>query len=327
MKKIGYLAIVILVIVIAIMANDWLKAESDMLNVKMLADSGIDNSIPNGVDYAGNILLENTGNRPIEFERIVAGFYLEGEHGIFLPLKMSDQEDLKLDPGELMFLLFGSKEYMELKRVSKASGSKIIFFLIIMKESKPIDGKAYITDVSFMDKTLEKNSKSMLFETEKVDADYLLTIPFYYSQYVVYPSDSPMLDIRCEVTYERFSIMSEGPEYLMNITIMNMAKDPVSFDKVSISYIDLKPGPAAVYHIGQVTLEFSQAWNFKVKTYDLWNYQENAKRSGKQFVTMRLSLENNDESASGNYYAGLPPLSVMEANNGQSQTIILKNAN
>lgn len=108
--------------------------------------------------YYADIKIINTGNRPVEFQKIAGGFYVGKKEvqyvggGWILP------------PGKSMSFAsdFGSEGFFALKRKADSSGEKIKFSFKIIKDIKSLDGRTYIADVPDMSKIITANAEQKL---------------------------------------------------------------------------------------------------------------------------------------------------------------------
>ncbi len=108
--------------------------------------------------YYADIKITNTGNQPVEFQKIAGGFYVGKEEVQYVGGGWG------LLPGDSMSFAsdFGSENFFALKRKSESSGEKIKFSFKIIKDIRSLDGKTYIVDVPDMSKIITANADQKL---------------------------------------------------------------------------------------------------------------------------------------------------------------------
>ena len=131
----------------------------------------------------------------------------------------------------------------------------------------------------------------------------------------------PQFALVGQVTYIEFSAMSEGPEYSITLTIQNVAQNPVAFNKIVAKYDDQIRPITVETNIYPTTLNYGEAIQPTIETYDLRGMQDNVEKAGKKTIVIHVRLNNGDEDVSGDYEASLPPLSYMEKFSDQSHQI------
>ncbi|MFZ2970640.1 MAG: hypothetical protein WA063_05820 [Minisyncoccia bacterium] len=114
------------------------------------------------------------------------------------------------------------------------------------------------------------------------------------------------------VTYQNYSIMSNGPEYSIDLLIQSATNKPVTFNKIVAKYYDQGSPKTIEDNIYPVTLEYGQAVKPNIKTSYLADMQDRVERTGKKTVVIYIQLKNGEENVGGEYSASLPPLSYME---------------
>lgn len=124
--------------------------------------------------------------------------------------------------------------------------------------------------------------------------------------------NEPTFIMRGTVTYEGYSAMSSGPEYSIDLLIQSVTNHPVSFNKIVAKYNDQGPEKTVESNINRVTLNYGQAVEPKIETYNLRRMQDNVEAAGKKTIVIHIQLKNDGEYIGGDYEASLPPLFYME---------------
>lgn len=114
------------------------------------------------------------------------------------------------------------------------------------------------------------------------------------------------------VTYQGYTVMSNTPEYSIELVIQSATNKPVTFNKIVAKYYDQRSPNEYVKNIYPTTLAYGEAIKPTIETFNLQEMQNRVENAGKKTIVIYIQLMNNDEKVGGEYSAPLPPLSYMQ---------------